>query len=78
MENNEIMTNNEVIEAAEDIVNTGSGNGLKALGIVGAVALVGVITYKGYKLIKAKREAKKESVIIDADFTPDKDVESQE
>lgn len=57
MENTEIMVNDEVMEAAEDFVPTGSGNALKAIGV--GLAIVGAI-YGGYKLIK-KLKAKKEA-----------------
>lgn len=60
MENKEIMTN-EVVEEVAENVTTGSVNGFKVLGGVGLVALIGVAAYKGYKLIKARHEAEKET-----------------
>lgn len=61
MENKEIMTNEVVEEVAENVADVGSVNGLKVLGGIGLVALVGVAAYEGYKLIKTKYEAKKKS-----------------
>ena len=61
--NENIMENNEVLEAAEDIVPTGSGTGLKLVG--GALILGGAI-YGGiklYKKLKAKK-AEKEDVFV--------------
>ena len=57
METNEVM-NNDVMEIVPE-----SCNGLKAMAAFGAVALVGVVVYKGIKLIKARRESKKEPEI---------------
>lgn len=61
--NENIMENNEVLEAAEDMVPNGSGVGLKLAG--GALILGGAI-YGGIKLfkkIKAKRAEKAEAEI---------------
>lgn len=56
MENQEIMTNNEVMEMTEEIVEVGSGNGLK---LVGGAMIVAGLAYGGYRLFK-KFKAKKE------------------
>lgn len=70
MENNEIMVNDEVIEATEEIADVKSGNGLFVAAAVGAALIVGAIVYK--KVIKpaiAKAKAKKEaSEVIEAEF----------
>lgn len=70
MENNEIMVNDEVIEATEEIVETKTGNGLLIAAGVGAALIVGTIIYK--KVIKpaiAKAKAKKaESEMINGEF----------
>lgn len=64
METNEIMTNDEVIEATEEIVEKTSGNGMKYAVIIGLSIGVGVLSHKylvkplGNK-IKSKLEAKK-------------------
>lgn len=53
------METNEVLNDVEEFVPD-SRNGLKAMAAFGAVALVGVAVYKGIKLIKARRESKKD------------------
>lgn len=68
MNEENIITNEEVMEVAEDFVPARSGNGLKVLG--GVVAIAGLI-YGGYKLW-TKHKAKKEqltddSVVCDVD-----------
>ena len=55
MNEQNIMENNEVIEAAEDVVTSGTGLGLK-LG-VGALVLGGAI-YGGIKLLKKIKSKK--------------------
>lgn len=45
MENTEIM-NNEVIEATEEIVETGMSKGVKVAAGIGLTVVVGVIAYK--------------------------------
>ena len=65
MENTEIMTNNEVVEVAEDLVPASSGNGLKMVG--GALVIAGLI-YGSYKLItkiKAKKKEKAEEAEVE-------------
>lgn len=70
MENNEIMVNEEVIEATEEIAVTKSHTGLKIAAGVGLGLIVGAIIYK--KVIKpaiAKAKAKKEeSTVIEGEF----------
>ena len=56
MENQEIMTNNEVLEVAEDLVPTSSGKGLK---VFGAVLAVAGLAFGGYKLIKNRKSKQK-------------------
>lgn len=57
----QIMVNEEVMEATEDVVTTKSGNAVKAVVGVGVVALVGRVIYKRViKPIINKRKAKKE------------------
>ena len=46
MENNEIMVNEEVIEATEEIANAGVSKGFKVAVGIGLTALGGVIAYK--------------------------------
>lgn len=55
MEKQDILVNEEVFEAAEEITEAGFGKGLKVTGAV--VAVVGAI-YGGYRLVK-KLKAKK-------------------
>jgi len=62
MEQNE-MTNNEVMEIAEEIVNVGTGRGLKMFGFGVATVVVSGVAYKYavkplIKKIKNKKEAK--------------------
>lgn len=66
MNEQNIMENNEVIEAAEDVVTSGIGLGLK-LG-VGALVLGGAI-YGGIKLLKKikSKKATDEDVEVDED-----------
>jgi hypothetical protein len=68
MEEKNIITNEEVVEVAEEFVPASSGNGWKVLG--GAVAIAALI-YGGRKLwtkIKNKKEQQAEdSVVCDVD-----------
>ena len=78
MNEQNIMENNEVIEAAEEVVTSKSGLGLK-LGL-GALAIGGVI-YGGMKLLKKFRAKKEEDEIIeisDGEIIDDKNVEVEE
>ena len=60
MENKEIMVNEEVMDAAEDLATVESGNGLKVVAGIGLAALVGFGIYKIGKHICAKIKAKRE------------------
>lgn len=71
METNEILTNEEVMDVAEEVVTTGSGKALKTLGIFGGAVLIGGLAYKyAVKPIIAKVKAKKEP---EDDFSDDAD-----
>ena len=59
MENQDMVVNNEVIEVAEEVIETGSGNAWK-FGI-GAVAIVG-LGYGIYRIVK-KIKANKEQYV---------------
>ena len=78
MNEQNIMENNEVIGAAEDVVTSRSGLGLK-LGL-GALAIGGAI-YGGRKLLKKLRAKKEEDEIIEVaegEIIDDKNVEVEE
>ena len=78
MNEQNIMENNEVIGAAEDVVTSRSALGLK-LGL-GALVLGGAI-YGGRKLLKKLRDKKEEDKIIevaDGEIIDDKNVEVEE
>lgn len=67
MNNENIMENNEAMEAAEEMVTSGSGIGLKLIG--GALLLGGAI-YGGIKLRKKIKAKKEEDEIIEStDYT---------
>ena len=71
MENNEILTNEEVMETTEEIVNAGSGKGFKVAAGIGLAVLAGVVAYKYIgKPLLAKIKAKKEETqeITDVEF----------
>lgn len=73
METNEIMNNEEVIEATEEIATAGSGDGLKIAAGIGLTVLVGGIAYKYivkpiWTKIKAKKEEQKISVEDNDEF----------
>ena len=68
METNEIMNNEEVMEATtEEVVKASSGKGFKVAAGIGLAVLAGVVIYKyvGKPMI-AKIKAQKEQRIIDA------------
>lgn len=66
MDAKEIMTNDEVIETTEEIVNAGTGKGLKIAAGVGLAVLGCGIAYKYIiKPVAAKIKAKKEQAMID-------------
>lgn len=62
MENTEIMRNDEVVEAAEEIVSASSGNGLKILGGGVIITAIGFGIYKLVKKIKSKKSEQKDAV----------------
>lgn len=72
MEEN-IMTNENVMETAEEIVTANSGNWLKVVGAGAGIAVVGFVAYKCGKMLKAKIEARKGN---QADDTVETDDES--
>lgn len=75
MENNEIMVNEEVMEATEEIATAGASKGFKVAIGVGLAAVGGVIAYKyvvkpliaKIKAKKAQSEIDEESVILSGD-----------
>ena len=74
METNEIMNNEEVMEATtEEVVKASSGKGFKVAAGIGLAVLAGVVIYKyvGKPMI-AKIKAQKEQHIIDAEWIPKK------
>lgn len=75
MENTEIMTNNEVVEAAEEIVSVGSGNGLKFIGGGVVIAAIGYGVYRLIKKIKAKKAEQQDAIPAEVcDFGEDTEV----
>lgn len=66
MDEQNIMTNEEVMETAEEIVVANSGNWLKVVGGAAGVAVVGYGIYKGSKWLAAKIKAKKEKQAEDS------------
>lgn len=67
MDANEMM-NEEVMEATEEIVNSGSGKGFKVAAGVGIAVLVGGVAYKyAVKPLVAKIKAKKEQKKAEAE-----------
>nr|DAQ19133.1 MAG TPA: Type II secretion system, protein M [Caudoviricetes sp.] len=78
MENNEIMVNEEVIEATEEIANAGVSKGFKVAVGIGLTALGGVIAYKYViKPLVAKIKAKKAQQEINEETIdlPDDEIE---
>ena len=70
METNEIMNNEEVMEATtEEVVKASSGKGIKVAAGIGLAVLAGVVIYKyvGKPMI-AKIKAKKGQQIIDVEW----------
>lgn len=75
METNEIMNNEEVMEATtEEVVKASSGKGFKVAAGIGLAVLAGVVIYKyvGKPMI-AKIKAHKEQQIIDAEWDDSED-----
>lgn len=66
MENQEIMVNEEVIEATEEIATAGSKT-LKTVGKIGLGIAVGYAIYRGIKFISDKVKAKKEAQYVSED-----------
>lgn len=68
MDAQEIMTNEEVMEVAEDLVPVGSGKDLGiGIAIGGAIVTVGGLAYKYIvKPLAAKIKAKKEAKVAEA------------
>lgn len=78
MDNNEIMVNEEVMEATE-IATSGAGKGFKIAAGIGLAALGSVIAYKYVvKPIVAKIKAKKAQQKIDGEFIDLEDDEFEE
>lgn len=70
METNEIMNNEEVMEATtEEVVKASSGKGFKVAAGIGLAVLAGVVIYRyvGKPMI-AKIKAQKEQQIIEAEW----------
>lgn len=67
----EIIMNDEVIEAAEEIATAETGKGLKIAGGVALATLVGFIAYKAGKklvaMIKAKKAQQAMEQVLDAE-----------
>ena len=70
---NEILTNENVVETAEEVVETvNSCKGMKIMAGVGGAVILGVIAYKFIvKPIIAKVKAEKEMVDTEAETTDD-------
>jgi len=69
MDTNEVITNDEVIEATEEIATASLSKGAKIGVGVGLAVLIGGIAYKYVaKPMIAKIKAKKEQQVIDAKF----------
>ena len=83
MENNEILTNEEVMETTEEIVNASSGKGIKVAAGIGLAVLAGVVAYKyiGKPLLaklKAKKEEKQEIADVEFNESDVKDEDSED
>ena len=77
---NEILTNENVVETAEEVVETvNSCKGMKIAAGVGGAVILGVIAYKFIvKPIIAKVKAEKEMVDTEAETTDDTSENSEE
>lgn len=71
---NEIMTNEEVLETVENVAEDNTVSGWAIAAVIGAAALVGIGIYKGAKkvigIVKAKKEAeaaKTEETVIEVE-----------
>ena len=83
MENNEILTNEEVMETTEEIGNASSGKGVKVAAGIGLAVLAGVVAYKyiGKPLLaklKAKKEEKQEIADVEFNESDVKDEDSED
>ena len=81
MENNEILTNEEVMETTEEIVNASSGKGFKVAAGIGLAVLAGVVAYKyiGKPLLaKAKKEETQEITDVEFNESDVKDEDSED
>lgn len=86
MDTKEIMVNDEVLEATEEIATTGSSKGLKIAGIVGLSVIGGMIIYKyvvkptmAMAKIRAKNKAVGESNVVEfIAETVDEDIKEAE
>lgn len=85
MEMNEIVSNEEIVETADEIVEAASGRGAWFIGGFGLGVVVGIVAYEyAVKPMIARIRARKEcSSPIDAEFSTienenDGDVESDE
>ena len=66
MENEKILVHDEVIDAAEKIVDVGFGKGFKVATVIGLTILVSGITYRYIvKPIVAKIKTRKEQQLLD-------------
>lgn len=82
MENNEILTNEEVMETTEEIVNASSGKGFKVAAGIGLAVLAGVVAYKyiGKPLLAKIKAQKEKQEITDVEFSESErqDVDSED
>ena len=81
MENNEILTNEEVMETTEEIVNASSGKGFKVAAGIGLAVLAGAYKYIGKPLLaklKAKKEEKQEIADVEFNESDVKDEDSED
>lgn len=77
---NEILTNESVVETAEEVVETmNSCKGIKVVAGVGGAVILGVIAYKFIvKPMVAKIKAEKDMVDTEAETTDEADSDSEE
>lgn len=77
---NEILTNENVVETAEEVVETmNSCKGIKVVAGVGGAVILGVIAYKFIvKPMVAKIKAEKDMVDTEAETTDEADSDSEE
>lgn len=69
MDTTEMMVNNEVLEATEEIATAGSGKGFKMVAGIGLAVLVGGMAYRYIAKpmiakIKARKEAQAQEAIV--------------